>query len=353
MKKTRVLIVDDSATMRGLIGNTLGREPDIEVVGSAKDPYEARQAIKTLLPDVITLDVEMPRMDGLSFLEKIMRLRPMPVIMVSTLTQHGADISIRALELGAVDCIGKPINGCEPAIAFAGLADKVRAASRARIRPLGFGREIRAAANEPFEPDGRIVGIGASTGGVEALLRIVESLPANCPPTVVVQHMPDVFTRNFAARLDRCSAAEVMEARDGAPLQPGKIYIAPGGANHLEIVGGKEFRCCLRQADPVTGHRPSVDVLFAALAKVAGPNAVGVILTGMGRDGAQGLLAMRQAGATTIGQDQSTCVVFGMPKAAFDVGAVERQLPLQDIGAEILKLCNAHKRDSHASSKLH
>ena len=345
MSAIRVLIVDDSPTMRVLITNILGRDPGIEVIGSAADPLEAREAIKAFNPDVITLDVEMPRMNGIEFLEKIMRLRPMPVVMVSSLTQEGADTTLRALELGAFDCVGKPAIG-EASSGFSELIDKVKAAAQSRVRPFGERTPQRPSKSD-FTPDNKVVAIGSSTGGVEALVTLLETYPANCPPTVITQHMPASFTRSFADRLNRLSAAHVSEAEDGAKLEVGRVYVAPGGERHLELVAGAAGqRCRLRDADPVNGHRPSVDVLFKSVAHAAGARAVGVILTGMGKDGAQGLLEMRQAGARTIGQDESSCVVYGMPRAAFELKAVERQLPMSRISRAIQELCSASMRES-------
>ena len=335
----RVLIVDDSATMRSLIAATLRQDPEIEVLGFANDPLEAREAIKQLNPDVITLDVEMPKMNGLEFLEKIMRLRPMPVVMVSTLTQAGADATLAAMELGAVDCVGKPSASATAAEAFHDLAAKVKAAARARVRPFS-GPITKATENRAYKAEDIVVGIGSSTGGVEALMTILSAFPATCPPTVITQHMPATFTKSFAERLNRVCAATVAEAWDGARLSPGHIYLAPGGESHLEVVGTTALSCRLRQDGPVSGHRPSVDVLFHSVAKL-GPRAVGVILTGMGSDGAAGLLAMRQAGARTLGQNAATCVVYGMPRAAFEIGAVEKQAPLSRMSAAILGLCAA------------
>lgn len=328
--KVRVLVVDDSATIRGIITRVLSADPGIEVVGQAGDPIEARTAIKDLNPDVITLDVEMPKMNGIEFLEKIMRLRPMPVIMVSTLTQAGAAISIEALELGAFDCVGKP--------EFDGLPEKVKAAARARVRPKG-DRPPATRRTGDYRPSSKILAIGSSTGGVEALLTLLSTFPENCPATVITQHMPPTFTASFAARLDRVCLPKVQEATDGAPIMPGHIYIAPGGTAHLEVRGGLQPRCGLREGPPVSGHRPSVDALFNSVAEIFGRRAVGVILTGMGRDGAQGLMRLRQMGASTLGQDEASCVVYGMPKAAFEMGAVERQLPLGAIGGAALDLC--------------
>ncbi|HEY8618127.1 chemotaxis response regulator protein-glutamate methylesterase [Phenylobacterium sp.] len=327
----RVLIVDDSATMRSLIAATLRRDPEIEVVGQAGDPLEARDAIKALNPDVITLDVEMPNMNGLDFLEKIMRLRPMPVVMVSTLTVRGAEATLEALALGAIDCVAKPSTGGPDS--FDDLPAKVKAAARARVRSTAT-TSGRAVDRLEHVADGRVIAIGSSTGGVEALITVLSRFPANCPPTVITQHMPGTFTKSFAERLDRLCAPKCEEARDGAPLEPGRVYLAPGGEAHLEVT---EQRCRIVQGDRVNGHRPSVDVLFHSMAKAFGRRGVGAILTGMGRDGAQGLLAMRQAGARTLGQDEATSVVYGMPKAAFEIGAVERQAPLERLAAEMLK----------------
>ncbi|MGA0605883.1 protein-glutamate methylesterase/protein-glutamine glutaminase [Phenylobacterium sp. VNQ135] len=334
----RVLVVDDSATMRSLISAVLGRDPEIEVVGQAGDPYEAREAIKRLNPDVMTLDVEMPNMNGIEFLEKVMRLRPMPVVMVSTLTTRGAEITLEALEIGAVDCVAKPSTGGLEG--FRELPEKVKAAAGARVRPLDRpapGSAAAAPARLEHAPDGRLIAIGSSTGGVEALITVLSRFPANCPPTVITQHMPESFTKSFSERLDRLCAPHVEEATDGAPLDVGRVYVAPGGDAHLEVAGGSRPRCRIVAGDRVNGHRPSVDVLFSSVARVVGPRAVGCILTGMGRDGANGLLEMREAGARTLGQDEATCVVYGMPKAAFEIGAVERQAPIDKIAAELLK----------------
>lgn len=329
MSKVRVLIVDDSPTIRGVISNVLSRDDEIEVVGVACDPLEAREAIKQLNPDVVTLDVEMPKMSGIDFLERIMRLRPMPVLMISTLTQSGAAISLQALELGAVDCIGKPD--------FEDLAQKVKAAARARVRPLV--QRVPAPPLQDYRPGSKLLAIGSSTGGVEALHTVLATFPENCPPTVITQHMPPTFTASFAARLDKLCAPKVQEAEDGAPILPGHIYLAPGGAAHLEVTGGAQPRCRLTPGAPVNGHRPSVDVLFHSVCRSYGRRAVGVILTGMGRDGAEGLRAMRDLGASTIGQDEATCVVYGMPKVAFELGAVQRQVALSGIARAALDLC--------------
>ncbi len=340
MSPARVVVVDDSPTMRGLISATLRRDPDLQVVGAAGDPLEAREMIKELNPDVITLDIEMPNMNGLEFLERIMRLRPMPVVMVSTLTQAGADATLRALELGAVDCVAKPTS----AVASEGLSElaaKVKVAARASVRPAG--RIAQPKVRTGYAPADSILAIGSSTGGVEALLTILANFPENCPPTVITQHMPATFTKSFAARLDRICGGRVEEATDGAPLEVGRVYLAPGGETHLEVVRAGGLRCRLRQGDLISGHRPSVDALFNSVAHAAGAAACGVILTGMGRDGAAGLKAMRDAGARTLGQDEASCVVYGMPRAAFETGAVERQASLADIGPTILTLCERRR----------
>lgn len=338
MSVARVLVVDDSLTMRNLISAALRQDPEIEVVGTAADPIEARAAIKALNPDVITLDVEMPNMNGLEFLEKIMRLRPMPVVMVSTLTAAGTDVTLAALEIGAVDAVAKP--AVARADAFGELVTKVKAAARSCVRARGDAPAAAVAPRSYVVDPSHILAIGASTGGVEALVTILSGFPADCPATVITQHMPASFTTSFAARLDRICAPAVTEARDGDLLKPGHVYLAPGGVAHLEVSSGPTPRCRLVASDPVNGHRPSVDVMFESVARLKRPM-TGVILTGMGKDGAHGLMAMRQAGARTLGQDEATCVVYGMPRAAFELGAVERQLPLHRLSPAILDLCAA------------
>lgn len=341
MSKVRVLVVDDSRTMRNLICYALSRDPEIEVVGQAADPFEARDAMKALDPDVVTLDVEMPNMNGIEFLSKIMHLRPTPVIMVSNLTSRGAEATIKALEIGAFDCIAKPLPGEEEI--FPELPEKVKTAAAARVhlvRPRQDAGEAAKPADSRYVPDGKVIAIGASTGGVEALITLLSHFPTNCAPTVITQHMPATFTKSFADRLDRLCAPHVSEAVEGAPLVPGKIYLAPGSVAHLEVVFAKTLTCRLSPTALVNGHRPSVDVLFNSVASSAMSQAVGVILTGMGRDGTQGLAAMRQAGARTLGQDQATSLVYGMPRVAFEHGAVEKQMPLEKIGSEVLRLTN-------------
>jgi len=327
--------------MRGLITAVLNSDPEVSVVGQASDALEARAAIKELNPDVVTLDIEMPNMNGLEFLDKIMRLRPMPVIMVSTMTHQGANATLAALEIGAFDCVGKPSPG--DARPFLDLAEKVKAAARSGLRRKASLPAPAITPSAEYRVGRKVVAIGSSTGGVEALITVLQNFPKNCPPTVITQHMPSTFTKSFAERLNRLCAPVVEEATDGARLQIGKIYVAPGGDRHLEVVNPSAPSCRLVEREPVNGHRPSVDVLFDSVATLAGRNAVGVILTGMGRDGASGLLTMRRAGARTIGQNEKTCVVYGMPRVAHEIGAVEQQLPLGAIGKEILKLTAARK----------
>jgi two-component system, chemotaxis family, protein-glutamate methylesterase/glutaminase len=337
MKKIKVLIVDDSSTMRLILKEQLSGEPDIEVVGTAVDALDAREKVKALSPDVLTLDVEMPGMRGTEFLARLMRLRPMPVIMVSTLTEQGSIEAIKALELGAFECLVKP--STQNPTSFGELASKIRLAFEASSKISGPAeRTVEKKPIASFEPNNAIVAVGCSTGGVEALQSVVSMFPANCAPTIVTQHMPSGFTRIFAARLDNCVAPTVVEAKHGMMIEPGHVYLAPGGDSHLEIVKGM---CRLIPGDKVNGHRPSVDVLFSSVAKSTGDRAIGVILTGLGCDGANGLLEMRRSGARTLGQDESTSVVYGMPKAAFALGAVAKQLPLHKIGAEIVALTNS------------
>lgn len=343
MGKTRVLVVDDSEVMRQLLSAVLSSDPEIEVVGTAGDPYAARERIKALNPDVITLDVEMPLMDGVTFLRKIMTLRPMPVVMISTLTQAGAETTLAALEIGAVDFIAKPTEKLQERVAALAtdICAKVKAAATARFQRARIETPASPRRRAGLRPSERIVAIGASTGGVEALKVVLSRLPEDCPPTLVTQHMPPRFTAAFAARLDRECAVRISEAADGDPVEPGHVYIAPG-AFHLELARrGGRFVCALSETAPVSGHRPSVDVLFRSVAGLCGRRAVGAILTGMGRDGAAGLLAMRKAGATTLGQDQASSLIYGMPRAAFEAGAVERQVTLSKMADAILDACDA------------
>lgn len=337
MNPVRTLVVDDSASMRATLKRMLTADPEIEVVGMAPEPYTAREMIKTLNPDVLTLDVEMPGMDGLSFLDRIMRLRPMPVVMCSTLTARGAEVTIEALRLGAVDYVTKPSGTPEDIERDADLlCQKVKAAARSIVRsgPQRLPVQPSVSGAAP----GKLIAIGSSTGGVEALFSLLPALPEDSPPVLIVQHMPATFTRSFAERLDRECRVRVVEAADGMPVTPGTVYIAPGGECHMELSGGVGGRIKLRRGDPVGGHRPSVDVLFRSVAPL-GPAAVGAILTGMGADGAEGLLAMRRAGARTLGQSRDTCVVWGMPRAAQSLGAVEKEIGLSGMPEAILKAC--------------
>jgi two-component system chemotaxis response regulator CheB len=347
-KPVRVLIVDDSAVMRQLLSGLLSEDPEIEVVGTASDPFVARDRIKALNPDVITLDVEMPHMDGVTFLRKIMALRPMPVVMFSTLTQAGAEVTLEALEAGAVDFVAKPTS--DVAAAVAGLAGelqaKVKAAARTRVR---LHKATQAAPRPKLgRATGRIVFIGASTGGVEALKAVLMGLPSDCPPILITQHMPPRFTFAFAQRLDRECPMRVSEAAHLDRVEPGHVYIAPG-SHHLEIARhGDHYVCTLNEQPPVSGHRPSVDVLFRSAARVIGRSAVAAILTGMGKDGAQGMLEMRQAGAVTLGQDEDSALIYGMPRAAFEIGAVMRQYSLSRMADAIIDACD----DSHAAGRM-
>jgi two-component system, chemotaxis family, protein-glutamate methylesterase/glutaminase len=343
--KVRVLVVDDSALMRQLLSSMMQSDRDIEVVGAAPDPLVARQMIKDLNPDVVTLDVEMPNMDGISFLEKIMKLRPMPVLMISSLTQEGAEATLQALELGAVDYIAKPKVDLQQGLAEkqAEIVEKVKIAAKARVRSRASATARAAApamARVGFSTTERIVAIGASTGGVEALREVLCGLPADSPAVVVTQHMPAGFTTRFAERLNTLAQVTVQEAADGQRILPGHVYIAPGNW-HLEVVRtGANYTCRLNDGSAVSGHRPSVDVLFRSVATSARGNAIGVILTGMGKDGAEGLKQMRAAGAATIGQNEATCIVYGMPKAAHALGATQIELPIEKVAAAILDRCS-------------
>lgn len=339
--KIRVIIVDDSATMRAVIATYLQADSEIEVVGHASDPHEARNLIKALMPDVITLDIEMPNMNGISFLEKIMQLRPTPVIMVSSLTQAGADINLRALEIGAFDCVAKPSSIAPDS--FCNLAEKVKAAARYGCKLRSHKMASNPAVFNNYESDGRLIAIGSSTGGVEALIEILSKFPENCPPVVISQHMPPAFTKSFAARLNKLCKPSVCEAEDGQRLEIGHVYLAPGD-RHLELAGRVSPEVRLSQADKVNGHRPSVDVMFKSIAGRVGNRAVATILTGLGCDGAEGLLALRNAGAETFGQDASSCVVYGMPRAAFELGAVEKQVPLEKMAAQLLATTSVRQK---------
>lgn len=339
----RVLIVDDSAVMRQLLSTLLSADPEIEVVGTAPDPLVARERIKALNPDVVTLDVEMPRMDGLSFLRKIMTLRPTPVVMVSSLTQAGAEATLEALEIGAVDFIAKPSADIGNVFTVE-LQTKVKGAARTKvgIRHAGPQKPQRPARAAGKGSSDKIVVIGASTGGVEALKVVLMGLPSDCPPVLITQHMPPRFTAAFAERLNRECPMAVSEAVHDEVIEPGHVYIAPG-SHHLQL-GRRNGRnvCVLSDGPPVSGHRPSVDVLFRSAAQAAVTVAAGVILTGMGKDGAEGMLELRKAGVQTLGQDEQSSLIYGMPRAAFERGAVMRQFPLVRMADAILDVCDGH-----------
>lgn len=344
----KVLIVDDSALIRKLLSQMLSADPEIDVVGTAPDPYVARDKIKALNPDVVTLDIEMPRMDGLTFLANLMRLRPTPVVMISTLTQKGAKTSLEALHIGAVDYVSKPTTDvvanledyrCE-------IIEKVKMAAAANLSALtrrprtqqsnGSGRpEVRAGSVA-----GRVIAIGASTGGTEAIAAVLSAMPESSPPVVVAQHIPEMFSRSFSERVDRMSPLTVREAAHGEPVLAGHAYVAPGNY-HLSLArAGSGYTCVLDQSDRVNRHRPSVDVLFDSVARTVRGKAIGVMLTGMGSDGARGLKAMREAGAHTLAQDKASSVVWGMPGSAVEMGAVEKVVPLDRIAAEIVSYVN-------------
>ncbi|WP_447927627.1 MULTISPECIES: protein-glutamate methylesterase/protein-glutamine glutaminase [unclassified Vreelandella] len=344
--KIKVLCVDDSALIRDLLTTIINEQPDMEVVATAPDPLVARDLIKQYNPDVLTLDVEMPRMDGLDFLDRLMRLRPMPVLMVSSLTQSGSEITLRALELGALDFVAKPSLGVRSGMMeYANeIAEKIRAAARSRPRQARKPAAAPTALKAPLVTSEKLIIIGASTGGTEAIRSVLEPLPANAPAILITQHMPGGFTHSFAERLDRLCRITVKEASEGERVLPGHAYIAPGG-QHLELArSGANYVVRLHDGDPVNRHRPSVDVLFHSASKHAGKNAIGVILTGMGKDGAAGLLEMRQAGAPTIAQNEQTCVVFGMPREAIAVGGAGETLALDDIPARLMALVAASGR---------
>ena len=352
-RKIKVLVIDDSALIRGVMKEIINRENDMECVGAAPDPLVARDMIKALNPDVLTLDVEMPKMDGLDFLERLMRLRPMPVLMISTLTERGSDITFRALELGAADFFSKPkldiARGMEEYAIE--ITDKIRAVAQAQVRkPV-----ITPSVQEKFTADvilpstaGRfsstekLIVIGASTGGTEAIKNILIQLPADAPGVLIAQHMPEHFTKSFAARLNTLCKISVTEAEHNERILPGHAYIAPGHSHLLLKRSGAHYIAQLNQGPLVNRHRPSVDVLFRSAANVAGANALGIILTGMGKDGVQGLLEMKQVGSHTIAQDEASCVVFGMPKEAIAAGGAREVLPLQNIAHRAMEYLLSH-----------
>ncbi len=354
---TKVLIVDDSALMRKLLTEILSADSSIEVVGAAPDPLVAREMIRALDPDVLTLDIEMPKMDGLDFLERLMRLRPMPVVMVSTLTTKGAEAALRALELGAVDLVAKPkldiVNGLKE---YAGeIADKIRMAAGAQVRkaPAIAASTSNTPREEPVSTLQRsgateaLIIIGASTGGTEAIKEVLMKMPPGCPGILITQHMPEAFTKSFAARLDGLCKIRVKEGEDGERVLPGHAYIAPGNRHMAVRKSGANYVVALSDDPPVNRHRPSVEVLFKSAAQYVGANAVGVMLTGMGKDGATAMLEMKKAGAHNVAQDEASCVVFGMPKEAIAVGGVDQILPLQSIAGSVLNHVRAGGASRH------
>ncbi len=345
-RTVRVLVVDDSALVRNILSQGLAMDPGIEVVGTASDPYIARDKIVELQPDVLTLDVEMPRMDGVAFLRKLMPQYPIPVVMVSSLTQRGKQITMEALDAGAVDFVAKPTSNVSAGLnaMLMELRSKVKIASTANVshwkgkRPVAPARTTSIGSSALAESTDKVIAIGASTGGTEAIRRVIESFPASTPGTVIVQHMPGGFTKMFADRLNQLCAMQVKEAEHGDRIRTGLILIAPGG-RQLEVArSGGFYEVRLGGEEKVSGHCPSVDVMMHSVARHVGPNAIGAMLTGMGQDGANGMLAMRQAGARCIAQDEASSVVFGMPKVAYEKGGAERLVPLDKMAASLLGL---------------
>ncbi len=343
--KIKVLVVDDSALIRSIMKEIINSQPDMETVGTAPDPLTAREMIKALDPDVLTLDVEMPKMDGLDFLDKLMRLRPMPVVMISSLTEGGSDVTLRALELGAVDFVTKPKLDIGRGMQeySQDITDKIRAAARAKIKQAPAANAPQPRGVAPLPPlsnrvatTEKVIILGASTGGTEAIKTFLTALPPDCPGILITQHMPEAFTKSFAHRLDSVCRISVKEAEHGERVLPGHAYVAPGHSHMLLTRSGANYIVELNREPPVNRHRPSVDVLFHSAARAAGVNAIGVILTGMGKDGAAGMLEMKQAGAYNFAQDEATCVVFGMPKEAIALGAADEIVPLQEMGRRVM-----------------
>jgi two-component system chemotaxis response regulator CheB len=343
-KKIRVLVVDDSALVRTLLRNGLGADPDLEVIGTARDPYEARDILVRDRPDVMTLDVEMPKMDGVTFLRKLMTVIPTPTIVISSLTGKGTQLSVEALAAGAVDVVAKPSAGVADGFEkmMIDLRRRVKHAARAKVVKMSVAPAVAPGANTQAlaESTDRVIAIGASTGGVAALSRILPMFPRGTPGIVIVQHMPPGFTADFAKRLSGLCAMSVREAQNNDRVLMGQVLVAPGGNRHLEVRRfGGEYRIRLVEAPPVNGHVPSVDVFMSSVAQYVGRNGVGCILTGMGEDGARGLLKLRHAGGRTFAQDQATCAVWGMPAAAVEMGAAEGQIPLKGIPDVLLRAC--------------
>jgi two-component system chemotaxis response regulator CheB len=342
------LIVDDSAIVRKLLAECLAAEPDLEVVGTAPDPFIARDKILSLHPDVLTLDVEMPRMDGLTFLKKLMRFHPMPVVVISSLAQSSSKTAIEALQCGAVEVLGKPGGPYSVGELRRDLPLKIRAAAQARIarrslEPVAGAQPPRPVITHPVHPS-TIIAIGASTGGTEAISRVLVALPETSPGIVVVQHIPAVFSNAFATRLNGLCRVRVKEAVDGDTVSPGQVLVAPGNFHMLLRKRGGEYRVAVQDGERVCYQRPSVDVLFDSVADAAGADAIGAILTGMGSDGARGMLKMKRAGARTVAQDEASCVVFGMPREAIRMGGADRVLPLDRIAGELMALAAAPAR---------
>ena len=339
----KVLIVDDSALIRSVMSEIVNSQPDMEVVATAPDPLVARELIKKHNPDVLTLDVEMPKMDGLDFLEKLMRLRPMPVLMVSSLTERGSEITMRALELGAVDFVTKPKISIQTGMREYTelITDKIRAAARARVKARSVHQGVAPSAlqalRSPLISSEKLIIIGASTGGTEAIREFLMQMPSDCPGILIAQHMPEGFTSSFARRLDSLCKISVSEAAGNERILPGHAYIAPGHSHLLLTRSGANYMTKIEQTDPVNRHRPSVDVLFRSASLAAGKNAVGVILTGMGKDGAAGMLEMKNAGAHNFAQDEASCVVFGMPREAIALGAAHEVGSLQALPRMVLE----------------
>jgi two-component system chemotaxis response regulator CheB len=355
LKLISVLVIDDSALMRNLLSDIINGDPRMEVVGTAEDPYDARAQIKLLNPDVLTLDIEMPRMNGITFLRNLMRLRPIPVVMVSTYTEKGAEATLESMELGALDYVAKSILHEHQGIdKFSKMVlEKLHMASLANINVLAQSsllnrenedrKQLTMPVNAGTIKSGSLIAIGASTGGTEALNQLLSVMPVDSPPVVIAQHIPPIFSTSLALRLNEKSAMTVVEAVDGCDILPGHAYLAPGNFHLTVHRRGHGYICRILCTEKVNRHRPSVDVLFDSVVNQVGNLAVGVILTGMGTDGAKGLLAMRNAGCHTVGQDEVSCVVYGMPKAAKEMGAVEFELPLSKISSKMLSLCRNPK----------
>jgi len=350
IKKIRVLVIDDSALIRQLLPEILSQDDAIEVVGTASDPYIAREKIKQLNPDVLTLDVEMPKMDGITFLRNLMRLHPIPVVMVSSLTESGADLTLEALEIGAVDYVAKPKIDLSHSLGSYSdeIIGKVKTAASARLRPISMAKDVavkqsadaviesrKALSN--FKTTDKLIAIGASTGGTEAIKDVLMGMPAAAPGIVITQHIPEQFSAPFAMRMDRATAMTVCEASDGQQILPGHVYIAPGKYHLLVERSGARYICRLNDGPPVNRHKPSVDVLFRSVAQNVGCNAISVLLTGMGDDGAKGMLEMREAGAPTIAQDEKTSVVWGMPGEAVKLGCVDQIVPLNAVASNLIR----------------